>query len=248
MSTANRASLILNSPSTHTLRTLNLPDTPNAWPTLDPLSVAAHARQFNDTYTPAPPTLRAEPSRRFIWVVHHLAHKLTHTLEVGDIRGKKGGEGASYFLSLVMDRITLENTHLGEQQLSLIARHAAFCHPVILARCLRSDGERRSVITRGLQHPSAGSDGTLLCPMDTPYLITDTRLRERAEDPSKLTKKDLLNAIVPFVNCCYPRTADKLKRKFETFSTERLAILFDTAGAFHKFAQTLSTTCSLVST
>jgi hypothetical protein len=62
--------------------------------------------------------------------------------------------------------------------------------------------------------------------MDTPYLITDARLWERAEDPSKLTKKDLLNAIVPFVNCCYPRMANKLKRKFETFSTERLAILF----------------------
>ena len=57
--------------------------------------------------------------------------------------------------------------------------------------------------------------------MDTPYLITNTRFWERAEDPSKLINKDLLNAVILFVNCCYPWTTDKLKRKFETFSTEQ---------------------------
>ena len=76
--------------------------------------------------------------------------------------------------------------------------------------------------------------------MDTPYLITDGRLRERAEDPSTLSRRDLLSLIYPFVRCCYPRSAERLKPKYEKLPTERLTILFDTGGAFYKFTQSLT--------
>ena len=46
----------------------------------------------------------------------------------------------------------------------------------------------------------------------------------------------------PFANCCYPRTADKLKQWYKTLAAEQLAIIFDTGGAFYKFTQSLTTT------
>ena len=74
----------------------------------------------------------------------------------------------------------------------------------------------------------------------TSSLITDGKLRERAEDPSTLSRRDLSSLIYPFVRCCYPRSAERLKQKYEKLPTERLTILFDTGGVFYKFTQSLT--------
>ena len=110
-------------------------------------------------------------------VLDRLAKKPMLSLEPVDFRGGKGAEGTSYLLSLVMDRIEEENKHLTQAQLAQISLHASFCHPVILTRGLRQVGERNSIITRGLQLPPLHTE-SILCPMDTPYLITNGKLRE----------------------------------------------------------------------
>ena len=183
--------------------------------------------------------LRAQPSRKFLQIIEPLLDKPTSSLEPVDFRGGKGAEGTSYLLSMLMDKIAVENAHLSPIQLNRIARHAAFCHPVFLTRGLRQAGERNIILTRGLQQAVLDNE-SILCPMDTPHLISDGRLRDRAEDPTTLSRKDLLNAIFPFVRCCYPRSADKLRKKYESLPTERLTILFDTGGAFYKFTQSLT--------
>ena len=55
---------------------------------------------------------RAIPSCRFLRIIQPLSDKPTLSLELVDFQGGNGAEGTSYLLSMLMDKIEEENSHL----------------------------------------------------------------------------------------------------------------------------------------
>ena len=165
-------------------------------------------------------------------------------LTLQDFTTPDSNDGKSILLTLVVNCVADLRPELGEAQWSRIAAHAAVHHISYLHEAFM-DGDVALELTKSFlatRPVKLAVDD--LCPMDTPYLIDDTKLREYLGQLTTTPASELLRIITPFLKCFYPSDWELLEQVIRSASVEKLHELISTPGAIHLFFVNSGTRCT----
>lgn len=124
---------------------------------------------------------------------------------------------------------------LGEAQWARIVAHAAIHHPSYLHEAFLDGDVALKLAKSFLATRPMKLDIMELCPMDTPYLIVDTELREYLGQLEMAPPSELRRIITPFLQCFYPSDWELLEQEIRTVSDAQLREFISNPGAMHEY-------------
>ena len=177
-------------------------------------------------------TIPTEPMEDML---RRLQSKDLRELTRTDFTTKDSNTGRSILLTLLVNTIIKMRPELGEAQRARIAAHAAVHHPMYLHEALL-DGDAALELTKSfLATRPVKWDTNDLCPMDTPYLIVDTELRECLGQLEMTPSTEMRRIITPFLQCFYPHDWELLEQAIRAASDIQLQEYISIPGAMHSY-------------
>jgi hypothetical protein len=165
-------------------------------------------------------------------------------IKLQDFITQDSNDGKSILLTLMVNFIVALRPELGETQWAWIAAHAAVHHISYLYEAFM-DGDVALKLTKSfLATRPVKLAMEELCPMDTPYLIVDTELREYLGQLTVTPPLELRRMITPFLQCFYPSNWEILEQVIRQASVEKLQEFISIPGAIHSFFTTSGTRCT----
>lgn len=187
------------------------------------------------TITPRLEMAKTAPTESIEMLLRRLQAKDPTQLTLEDFTTRDSNDGKSILITLLVNFIATLRPELGETQWARIAAHAAIHHPSYLHEAF-SDGDVALELTKSfLATRPMKLDIRALCPMDTPYLIVDTDLREYLGQLTRTTSSELRRIIIPFLQCFYPSDWELLEQAIRASTDSTLIDFISTPGALHTY-------------
>lgn len=165
-------------------------------------------------------------------------------LTIQDFTTPDSNDGKSILITSLINHVVSLRPELGEAQRARIAAHAAVHHSLYLYEAFM-DGDVAIELTKSfLATRPVRLTQEDLCPMDTPYLLIDTELREHLGQLVNTPPSELRRIITPFLQCFYPSDWELLEQTIMKASSETLQELISTPGAIHHFFITSGINCT----
>ena len=175
------------------------------------------------------------PTESMEKILRKLQAKKPTQLMLEDFASQDSNDGKSILITLFVNSIAALRPELGEAQWARIAAHAAIHHPSYLHEAFL-DGDIALELTKSfLTNRPMKLDIQSLCPMDTPYLIVDTELREHLGQLMMTPVSELRRIITPFLQCFYPSDWELLEQAVRAASREQLQEFISIPGVMHTF-------------
>lgn len=115
-------------------------------------------------------------------MAYAIMSKAPRDITLQDFDSHDSADGISLLLTMVVNQIySLKDLVLSPSQLARLAAHAAVIHPTLLLEYLMNDNTALEFCTRALATRPLFLEADLVCPMDTPYLLTDVTIFRRRE-------------------------------------------------------------------
>ena len=172
-----------------------------------------------------------------------LQEKDVTTLTLEDFTTEDTNVGKSVLITLLVNFVSTMRPELGETQRARIAAHAAVHHPIYLHEALL-DGDTALELTKSfLATRPVKLEIEDLCPMDTPYLIIDTELRESMGQLPTTPPTELRRMITPFLQGFYPGDWELLEQVIREVSGDQLQEFISLPGNMHEYFITTNQAC-----
>lgn len=179
--------------------------------------------------------IKSIPTESMGNMLRRMQTKDPRELTIEDFTTTDSNDGRSILLTLLVNTIIKMRPELGEMQRARIAAHAAVHHPSYLHEAFL-DGDVALELTKSfLVNRPVMLEVTELCPMDTPYLIVDTQLREYLGQLMTTPTSELRRIITPFLQCFYPNDWELLEQAIRAASDAQLQEFISTLGAMHTY-------------
>ena len=173
-----------------------------------------------------------------------LQQKDIQQLTLEDFNTQDLNDGRSILLTLLVNSIIELRPELGEAQRARIAAHAAVHHPTYLHEALFDMDVALELAASFLATRPVKLEINGLCPMDTPYLIEDTKLREYLGQLTMTPTSELRRIITPFLQCFYPSDWELLEQIVRKVSGNILQDFISTPGAMHAYFKAMDQSCT----
>ena len=178
------------------------------------------------------------PSEMTEGVLRRIQGIKTAKLAIQDFTTPDSNDGKSILITLLVNHVASLRPELGETQRARIAAHAAVHHPLYLYEAFMNGDVAVELTKSFLATRPVRLTIEDLCPMDTPYLLTDTELREHLGQLSTTPPSELRRIIIPFLQCFYPSDWELLEQAIRTVPTETLQEFISSPGTIHHFFTT----------
>ena len=180
-------------------------------------------------------TDRAQPTDRILRIIQRISSLPLVDLALHHFDTPDSPEGHSLLVTMVVNNVSTLRPDLGEPQLARLATHAVVRHPSTLLSYLVDTGELKAFAVQALASRPVSLQAKLVCPMDTPYLITDISLREQLGQLQFTPALELRRIITPFLQCFYPGNWEVLEQVIRRAADSLLQAFITDPGALHSY-------------
>ena len=178
---------------------------------------------------------KVTPTESMERLLRQIREKDITKLTLEDFTTADTNDGKSILITLLVNFVSTMRPELGEAQRARIVAHAAVHHMEYLHEALQ-DGDVALELTKSFLATRPVKLGLQdLCPMDTPYLIIDTELRESLGQLTVTPSSELRRLISPFLQCFYPADWEMLEQTVQTVLEGQLQDFISTPGAMHTY-------------
>ncbi len=166
------------------------------------------------------------------WAIYH---KQWDSVTIKDFESPYSSDGKSLLLTMVVNQALAHTPGLTDSQLARIATHAAVRDPLYLLRCLTEESTASQFVDAALATRPIRLEEHTVCPMDTPYLISDSSLRDQLGSVDTTPPSDLRRICTPFLQCFYPANWEILEQSVRRITDSHLAHMISIPGALHDY-------------
>lgn len=175
-------------------------------------------------------------------MAYAIRSKAPRDITLQDFDSHDSADGISLLLTMVVNQIySLKDLVLSPSQLARLAAHAAVIHPTLLLEYLLDDNTALEFCTRALATRPLFLEADLVCPMDTPYLLTDVTLQEQLGQLDSAPPSELRRIFPPFLQCFYPATWETMEQILRQASDNLLQRLISGPGEIHRYCTEMKT-------